>query len=114
MFRNFGLVMLALALVEDSRGASTDEAVSLNVTANIAGGSLAGNSPSFATSANAIIPVITPDNQNQLCGATLVAPDMLVSTARCLCAFTSSDNVYIGGTKRPGVGSDVPETRSIA
>jgi secreted trypsin-like serine protease len=121
MCRNLGLVMLALTLVGDSRGETTtipsskDVAVPLNATANIVGGCLtAGAYPSFATSANAIVSVVTPDNQNQLCGATLVAPDMLVSTARCLFAFTSSGNVYIGGTNRPGIGSDAPETRSIS
>jgi secreted trypsin-like serine protease len=117
MFRNLGLVMLALMLVEDSRGETTsippsrDEAVlSLNVTANIVGGCLtAGAYPSFATSTTDIL-----DLNMGRCGATLVARDMLVSTASCYQVFERSGYVYIGGTKRPGVGSDTPEIRSIS
>jgi secreted trypsin-like serine protease len=69
---------------------------------NIVDGGLAiGDYPSYAISDGRFV-----------CGATLVWPDMLVSSASCFAAFSGSFvSAYIGGDKRgPGVSlSNAPE-----
>lgn len=44
---------------------------------------------------------------NTLCGATLIAPDLMISAAHCKGAFTSgASTVAIGGTKLKGQDAD--------